>query len=245
MLFYILATIFLFFFYNFIELFYFEEKKTNEIVSSKYIIVNKTKSYVLLFLTPLSLYYSVIFIGNFNIKNKTILDFIGGVYSSTDMSAMLYNRNTHMSTLVHHIIVQVLYYYCYYNNYEMKYSLCRPICSYCCFSSMAYLVNYRLTIRFKNHPYEQVINDISFIIYSITSLVNWVIQIYFVFGGVKLYLIEQIAYLVVLCCIINDDIFLMKFLYKTINIVFYMNIETKFTIENVNKIKKDYFNVKI
>lgn len=240
MLFYIISTITLFLLYNFVELNYFIQKKTKEIVSSKYIIVNKTKSCVLLFLTPLSFYYGVVFIGNFEIKNKLILDFIGGLYSSTDMSAMLYNRNTHISTWIHHIIVQLLYYYCYLNNYEMDYSLCRPICTYCCFSSMAYLVNYRLAIRFKNNEYEQIINDISFVIYTITSLINWLIQIYFLLGGVKINISERIVYIIILGCIINDDIYLMKFLYKTINLELYKNIETKLTLEKVNKIKIDH-----
>ena len=246
MIVYISSTIFLYLFYKCYE---YKNKnynytKLNNIVSDRYIIVNKTKSYILGALTPLAYYYAMIFLYNFDSHNKIILDFIGGVYAATDLSAMFYNRQCHMSTWIHHIIVQLLYLYCYLNNYDMETSLCKPICVYCCFSSMAYIVNYRVAIRYSNHRYEQIINDISFVIYFVTCAINWYCQLcYIQTHNISFY--EKIIYVVVLLLIINDDIYLMRYLkstfkintYELIDLKNYMNSNNKISIE-FNKYKK-------
>ena len=236
MIVYISSTIFLYIFYNCYE--YKNKKKNkdynnpgsntklNNIVSDRYVIVNKTKSYILGALTPLAYYYAMIFLYNFDSHNKIILDFIGGVYAATDLSAMFYNRQCHMSTWIHHIIVQLLYLYCYLNNYDMETSLCKPICVYCCFSSMAYIVNYRVAIRYSNHRYEQIINDLSFVIYFVTCAINWYCQLGYLYShNTNSY--EKIIYVGVLLLIINDDIYLMRYLKSTFNLKKYEFMELK------------------
>lgn len=91
-------------------------------------------------------------------------------------------------------------------------SLSKPICVYCCFSSMAYLVNYRLSIR-KSEKGELVINNISFIIYFITCMINWGLQIYYLLDIENMYInYEKYIYSIILIMIVHDDIYLMKYL---------------------------------
>ena len=254
MIVYISSTVFLYIFYNCYEYKNKQNKqnknsdyynlKSNSVFSEKYIIVNKTKSYILAVLTPLSYYYAMIFLFNFDINNKQLLDIIGAVYAATDMSAMIYNRSCHKSTWIHHIIVQIFYYYYYLNSNDMETTLCKPICVYCCFSSMSYLVNYRLAIRNSNHRYEQIINDVSLIIYGLTCIINWFYQVYYIQTN-NIVLYNKCIYGLVLLLIINDDIFLMKYLlstfkinkYEIIDLKNYMNSNNKISIE-FNKYKK-------
>ena len=209
-----------------------------------YIIVNKTKSYILCALTPLAYYYAMIFLYDFDSHNKIILYFIGGVYAATDLSAMFYNTKCHTSTWIHHIIVQMLYLYCYFNNYDMETTLCKPICVYCCFSSMSYIVNYRLAIRYNNHRYEQIINDVSLVIYFVTCAINWYCQLcYIQTHNISFY--EKLIYVVVLLFIINDDIYLMRYLKSTFNLKKYEFMELKVHYEIkilINKLVDKYKN---
>jgi hypothetical protein len=198
------------------------ETKDTSIFSVKYIIVNKIKSYVLGVLTIPSLYliYPILY----NIKvNSTFLNIMGAIYASTDMSALFYNKKCHKSTYIHHIIVQLLYYYCYINSFDMDYGLNKFISIYCIFSTSAYIVNYRLAIRTVNNyvdEYEQVINDLSFVIYFTTSILNWLIQIYLLtLAEIEINFIEKTIFVLILGMIVNDDIFLMQYLYKNMDML--------------------------
>lgn len=82
---------------------------------------------------------------------------------------------------------------------------------------MAYLVNYRLSIRFlKIKKYETMINNVSYYIYLNTCILNWIIQLYYLFSDHPISMYERIGYILTLAMIINDDIFLLRFLRKTI-----------------------------
>ena len=228
MLVYICSSLLFYNLYNFLEnnIIYnkildntLSDKDNKSVVSNKYIIVNKVKSYILGLMTipSLCLLYPILY----NIEvNKNIFNIMGAVYASTDMAAMIYNKKCHRSTWIHHIIVQFLYYYCYINNFDMYYGLSKLICMYCIFSISAYIVNYRLAIRTNKCYYEQMINDVAFIIYFTTSILNWIIQIYLLMiDDINIIFIEKMLFILLLLMIINDDIFLMRYLYKNMDLV--------------------------
>lgn len=222
MLIYTFTSIGIYYLYNYIDNNNIFNKNNNNksILTKEYRIVNKTKAYILVMLSPLSILYIYSILIGQPITNFYLSNFIGSIYASTDMSAMFYNNKTHISTWMHHITVQLLYVYCYLNKFDMHTSLSQPICVYCCFSSLAYLVNYRLSIRdsakskdTKGKNIELIINNISFIIYFVTCIVNWVLQINYLLDTENIYRnYEKYIYFLILVMIIHDDIYLMKYL---------------------------------
>ena len=196
--------------------------RNNKIISVRYIQVNYMKSVFLMIASPAVIYiiYNAIL---YNIIPPTLVMLLGGLYAALDMSALVYNPNCHKSTLVHHISVQLLYYYCIYYNWLFL-SIASSITMYACFSTLSYLVNYRLSIRGSNNQYEQIVNDVSLIVYSANSIVNWIVQLYFIFFYFPLfndYIIFKILYILSIFMIIYDDLFLMKYLYKNISPSYY------------------------
>lgn len=204
---------------------YHKDKVTdskNNILSVRYIQVNYLKSLCLMIFSPFVMYaiYSIIY---FEYIPYFFIVIMGAIYSSLDMSAIFYNPVCHQSTLVHHISVQLLYIYCVWNNW-MFYSLASCITLYACFSTLSYLVNFRLSIRESNNPYEQVINDLSLCIYSTNSVLNWLVQLYYIVYYFSLfddYIVFKLFYILTVMMIIYDDIFLMKYLYKNISLKYY------------------------
>lgn len=197
-------------------------ESNNKIMSVRYIQVNYMKALFLMLMTPFVFYilYYIIFQCTIPYKSTVIM---GSLYAALDMSALMYNPVCHTSTFIHHISVQILYYYCVYYNWVF-YSLASMITLYASFSTLSYLVNYRLSIRESNNDYEQIVNDSSFVIYCSNSILNWIVQIYFIIFYFPLFIdhwLIKIFYVVFIFMIINDDIFLMKYLYKNISIEYY------------------------
>jgi len=197
-------------------------ERNNKILSMRYIQVNYMKSLFLMLASPSVLYmiYSICLISNVPYTSCVIM---GGLYAALDMSALVYNPVCHRSTYVHHISVQFLYFYCVYYNWVFH-SLASTISLYACFSTLSYLVNYRLSIRESNNEYEQIINDISLLIYCANSIFNWVVQLYFIIFYFNIFIDHwcfKTLYVFSIFMIINDDIFLMKYLYKNISLEYY------------------------
>ena len=188
---------------------------TSTIVTKEYRIVNTVKSLTLGIISPAATYVLYQALTPPNDPNIYLLHFFGATYASLDMSALIYNPNSHMSTTVHHILVQFLYGYCYWFNFNMN-TLAKGISIYAVFSCYAYLVNYRLAIRFMNHKYENAINIISLSVYVFACLCNWSAQVYLLcFDMTESYILEKIVYGGLIVMIMNDDVFLMKFLAKS------------------------------
>ena len=221
MLTYLLSSIILYNFYVYKEEEYTKKEYIDQftvyqtkIVDRKYRVVNYVKSVILMIFSPISL-YTLYHVYYNNPPTPWFLNLTAAIYASTDLSALAYNPHCHISTIIHHSLVQVFYYYCYYNNYNTNETLCKPIAIYCCFSTIAYLVNYRLSIRFlKIKKYETLINNVSYYIYLNTCILNWIIQLYYLFSGHPISMYERIGYILTLTMIINDDIFLLRFLRK-------------------------------
>lgn len=189
--------------------------ESSAIVTRKYRIVNSVKSGVLMGLCVpgTQFIYNLLFYPELN--QITILNTIGALYAATDLSALLYNPKCHNSTIFHHIIVQLFYYYCYLSNFNMYHGASRGIGIYCVISSYAFIVNFRLAIRcLRCKQFEFYINEIALFTYIAASVVNWITQIYLLCGGLNMLLIERIIYALTLGTTINDDLFLIKFLRK-------------------------------
>ena len=189
--------------------------ETTTIVNSKYRIVNTVKSVVLLGLCYPGTHflYNLIFYPELNFL--TDLNLIGSMYAATDASALIYNPNCHTSTFVHHGVVQLFYYYCYYLDFNMNNGIARGISVYCILSSYAYLVNGRLALRFSPFPtFEKYVNEVSLYIYITTCIINWLSQSYFMMGPFEMNFFERLIYMCTIGMTINDDIFLITFLRK-------------------------------
>lgn len=207
---------------------YFPE--SSAIVTRKYRIANTVKSVALfgLCFPGTKFLYNLVFYPDQNYFE--VLNAIGAIYASTDAAALIYNPNCHTSTLVHHVVVQFFYLYCYWLGFDMEYGVARGIAVYCILSSYAYLVNGRLAMRFT--PYKELehyVNETSLYIYITSCVVNWITQSYFLFGGFKMNMLERLIYMTTLGMTINDDLFLIKFLRK----IDYKKPENNKEIKNV------------
>ena len=192
---------------------YFPE--SSNIVTRKYRIVNAVKSVALagLCVPGVNFLYNITYYPDVLTFNQ--LDFLGAVYSATDASALLYNHNCHKSTLIHHIVVQVFYFYCYMSNFDMNYGASRAIALYCIYSSAAFLVNMRLAIRYSSYPMiEHYVNEVALYTYITSCTINWITQSYLLLGGLEMLFLIRIIYILTLVMTINDDLFLIKFLRK-------------------------------
>jgi hypothetical protein len=192
---------------------YFPE--SGNIVTRKYRIVNSVKSLALagLCIPGTQFVYNLMYYPEALTFNQ--LDWIGAVYTATDASALLYNRNCHQSTLIHHIVVQLFYYYCYMSNFDMNQGACRAIALYCIYSAAAFLVNMRLAIRFSPYPMiEHYVNEAALYMYITSCTINWATQSYLLLGGLEMFYLVRAIYALALAMTIRDDLFLIHFLRK-------------------------------
>jgi hypothetical protein len=204
------------FFYNLYT--YLEQIEFNVFKNSKleksYRIVNITKSVFLGLSSPYAMYlfYCILFHLPYNIN---ILYLISSLYASLDMSAMVYNPHAHISTTIHHSVVQVFYLYGVYVNWNVN-SISNLILIYAIFSTFAYLVNFRLGIRQSEiRPFlVNLVNDCALIIYVFSCIANWCLQTYFLLTTDFIeHTIYVILYSALVLCIAVDDVKLIKYLY--------------------------------
>lgn len=213
---YLASSFFFYAMYHGIEYYipdYFPE--TTAIVTQKYRIVNTVKSGALMLLCfpGTKLLYNLAFYPHLNTWSE--FNAIGSIYAATDASALVYNTQCHTSTIAHHVVVQLFYYYCYFMDFNMDEGAVRGIGIYCVLSSYAFLVNYRLAIRFSPHQQlEHYVNETALFIYITVSVINWVTQSYLLVWGPYLPIIGKMVYTGTLMMTINDDLFLIKFLRK-------------------------------
>jgi len=186
-----------------------------DILTVKYRIVNLVKSALLGFMCVPTFFL----VNNVLFYPESInyyqVSIFAALYASVDMAALIYNRKNHISTNIHHITVQMFYFYILYYDFAMIY-LVRPIITYACFSLFAYLVNGRLSIRKLDLKYENEINDLSLIVYINTSISNWIAQLYLIFFDTPElpFFYTKMLYSMLVLVIVSDDIFLMKYLYN-------------------------------
>ena len=192
-----------------------DSSKTATLVTRKYRIANFVKAVALtvLCLPGTQFLYDVTF--SPEELNINVLNAIGATYVATDFSSMFYNTSMHQSTLVHHIVVQIFYYYCYYNNFDLDNEIVKGIGIYCVLSSYASIVNMRLALRCcsdKTKYIENFVNEVAIFIYITVSVINWIVQFSLLVSAMNICYISQLLYAGALTMTINDDLFLIKYL---------------------------------
>ena len=182
------------------------------VLTPKYRAVNIAKSFVLLLCSVPCVYvmFDIVYLGTVPVEMTHIA---GAIYASLDMSALIYNPYNHISTNVHHVVVQIMYYYCLYHNWDSS-TLSKPIVVYASFSAWAYLVNGRLAIRQikMNSLLRTMIALVALVVYTLCCLSNWSFQIYLLLNNSYDY---TVLYITCLSFIIYDDIKLLQYLYTS------------------------------
>ena len=199
---------------NIFNLRYKEQNNNTDILNPFYRIVNLVKSIGLALFT-IPAFYIMFNYENYN-NNINYIHFLAALYSSLDFSAMCFNPTCHISTKIHHTLVQILYFYGVFQNWNQN-SIAYLIFIYATYSSASYLVNGRLAIRqFNiNENTEYMINDLSLVFYVFNAYLNWCSQLYYLmFFSFYDHIIIKMLYVGLVCMIIYDDIFLMKYLHK-------------------------------
>ena len=216
---YLLSCIFVFISYYFTDkiLTYKSIKYRNLKYEKKtYIYANIVKSIILLLITPycVSFLYNLLFGITEEIYHTTFI--VTSIYASTDMNSLLFEKGKKISTLYHHIFVQLATFTAFYCGPFNK--ITDVIIIYGAFSSFAYLVNFYLAIRFlfdKDRYEIKLLATYTQIIYMLSCVVNWCFQIYYLI----LFMILKHYYATFLLAffnsvVISDDILLINFLNK-------------------------------
>ena len=208
-----------------------ERNNDTDILNPFYRIVNIVKSITLGVFTFPAMY---ILINHEHFESYiSLIQFLAVGYSSLDLSAIAFNRVCHISTFVHHILVQLLYYYGVYYEWR-KDTLAYLIFVYATYSSAAYLVNGRLALRnFTLSKWrETLINDLALFCYVVTAVCNWSFQVYgLITFTLEEYWLWKIVYVCIVAMIIYDDIFLMKYLQR--NSYFFSKESIQYALDTI------------
>tara|TARA_Y100000590_G_scaffold387991_1_gene461985 strand:+ start:2139 stop:2855 length:717 start_codon:yes stop_codon:yes gene_type:complete len=187
-----------------------------------YVVANLVKSGILLCLTPFSIHFLYVLLLTFfnnddiitsNDYKKSIL--ISAIYCSTDMIALLVQKNMKKTTILHHIVVQKAFILLIVlGEYH---PITNIILIYGSFSIFAYLVNFYLGFRhiIQNERFVGILVTLTHVIYIVSCLINWFIQIIHLFYFI--YMAQFINSIILIgfnCVVINDDINLLRFLDK-------------------------------
>lgn len=178
-----------------------------------YIISNIIKSLLLCYLciTYNDIIYTIFYteqLDNLIYKKITIS------YAVTDFCSLLIVKNMKISTILHHIIVVLFSFIIMYTTIKPN-SIFHSIIIYGLYSSLSYLVNLYLGLRFIiNKKIQYILCTTSLIIYSIVCIFNWKYQLEFIFNNIFIHFYNIIIYCIVLAFLVNDDLILLQFLFK-------------------------------
>lgn len=193
-----------------------------------YIMFNMSKSIVLMLLSYLiciGYTHNIISMQYIDWSQQTILKNITGLYGITDIMPLFVNRKKMMtSTIIHHVCVMFAMCGIIISNLEII-GLSNAIILYGLFSSLAFIVNGYLGLRFIIHDSNILyyFKKATFINYILSCSVNWAIQsgylIVYMWNSIyapfnMFSLLYLLAYISFLYFWISDDIILMRFLLK-------------------------------
>ena len=173
-----------------------------------YIVTNIVKSYILfiLFLFSIPILNNIYY---YNYWDISLIKNLGSMYASLDFSSFFYNQKMSKNTIYHHLSVILFFIVNLMDTYSPN-SISRLIMLYAIFSSIAFHVNLLLGLRFLVNI-SPITYKICTFSYLISSLINWVIQLYFIMNQ-KYNNIILCIYLIILKYIITDDIILLQWL---------------------------------
>jgi len=183
-----------------------------------YVLMNLIKSGALLSYTPMamSLLYETLWANEWN-SNK--IRIMGTLYCIPDFVSLFVVKKMAVSTQIHHVVVCVFNIVSVYNDYN-KVNVVRAMMVYAVFSTFAYLVNLLLASRFLPTTYfvRTMLSVGSLIIYSACCVINWTWQVWFLSSIVETQSVSVFAYLCFVLMLVSDDIILMKWLGKNLQI---------------------------
>jgi hypothetical protein len=190
---------------------YIPDNDFNE-YKKKYIVKNIFKSILLFFL---SLLCFVPVIDGFILNIWSCLSFHiwGTFYMAVDLGGLIYIKGLPRSTVIHHVSVTIMGLLNIILDYNIN-GYYRSFLLYGYFSSIPFIVNFYLGSRYiiKNDTYKKSIAFYSYIIYTITLVLNILFELV-LFYNVP-FNATIIIYILILSMIFNDDIVLIKFLYN-------------------------------
>lgn len=178
----------------------------------KYIIKNIWKSAVLFFMVVISTFY---FIEGFLYDKwyNVFFYIFGTLYTSLDISGLIYVKGLPLATKIHHIVVGILGSLNLLVDYN-KSGYYRSILIYTYFSMVPFLVNFYLGYRyiFNDEKKLKLIAKLSYKIYLYSLILNICCQI--IFFILQEFSFTMIIYIMLYSLILYDDIKLIKFLKK-------------------------------
>lgn len=202
-------------------------QKYNEYATDRkeYILTNIIKSNVLVVISGMVI--GVITDDNVNlltVRNKTkqylIWKNIAALYACTDFVGLVKNKKMQTSTLIHHYCVLIMYVVISVLDFDQE-SVFKAAVMYGAFSSLAFLVNFYLGLRFlvqKHGKCDLIIKNLSAVSYILVSAINWSWQIYYLkmlysnSSNIYNIAIQYILYITALVAWVSDDLKLMHFL---------------------------------
>lgn len=186
-----------------------------------YITKNILKSIILAYISICSFYDSLLFS---NVLDNDRVYKYASLYVGNDIMALLIVPNLAKSTIIHHSVTTILLFYCYTVNFNNDDDIGKVLLIYTILSSYSFIVNFNLGIRFFNwKKLTDITTILSYYIYCLCCFVNW--GSHAIIYSNKLITntlnIKYIIYLFIIGFVVNDDIVLIRWLYKRKNKITY------------------------
>lgn len=148
------------------------------------------------------------------------LPIMAAVYAALDLSGMIYFPSCAATTLIHHTLVQVFYFYLEWVHYEYALTS-RAIVLYAGISSCEYIVNIRLALRGSiQGPAAIQLNRKTLQVYMVGTYLNCVGQCYLVWtvaasqAGIQSIPLQHWVVALAMAGVFLDDLCLIQYLWK-------------------------------
>lgn len=189
-------------------------KKFNEyeIKRRNYIIKNFIKSYILYYISIVTI--PIVPIVLFNMANiNKCLHFLGFLYCTNDTVALFKNMNMSYSTKVHHIISTTFSIINIFVDPFRNHDIAKLMAVYMILSCYPYEVNYCLGMRFLlDRSEEKKMKREALIKYLCCCFINWSIHSIYLLYNIRNLNIIMVTYYSLIVFIVYDDIILIRWL---------------------------------
>lgn len=190
----------------------YEKFNVYDIKRRNYIIKNFIKSYILYYISVVTIPIIPMVLLNIGNVNKC-LHFIGFLYCSNDTVALFKNMNMSYSTKVHHIISTTLSIINIFVDSLRNDNITKLMSIYCILSCYPYEVNYCLGMRFLlDRTEEKKMKRQAFIKYLGCCFINWSIHSIYLLYNIRNLNVIMVGYYSLIVFIVYDDIVLLKWL---------------------------------
>lgn len=176
-----------------------------------YIVSNLIKGIMLLYLC-LTYYEKFFTIFNEEKWDSFVYKKITVAYAVTDFCSLFIVSKMKLNTIIHHILVVLFTMVIVYQDIQYN-TILYSIIIYGFFSSLAYMVNIFLALRFITSPsFQKMLCNIAYYMYVVCFSINLLYQILFISRNVMINMIPVVLYTIAISFLAYDDILLLKFL---------------------------------